>query len=300
MPNGIGLDLFTGTTWDEFQKAGAHVSGFREHNRKRASKVHPGDVFLCYLTGVKRWVGLLEATSEIFKDDKQIWDMDVFPVRFKVKPLVMLTPENGVPMEKMRGKLSFFPADCLPGGWSGWVRGSPTKYEKQDGETIAAAIREAARQEGFRQGLAAGEAAGREQLSQSLADLERLAGEMQAAQERYWQEIRPELVRLAMAVAGRIVREEIGLRPEVLEGILDEALAEGRELGRLTLRLHPADYGVLFARLQGKTQNGEPLEVRPDAGLSPGDLVVEGENGTVDARISRQLERLERSLGAVL
>jgi hypothetical protein len=137
------LDLFTGTTWDEFQKAGAKVTGFREHNRKRASKIRRGDVFLCYLTGVKRWVGLLEVTGEIFKDDAPIWAQDVFPVRFNVKPLAMLSPEHGVPMEKLRGKLSFFPKDCAPGGWSGMVRGSPTRYEKADGETIAAAIREA-------------------------------------------------------------------------------------------------------------------------------------------------------------
>ena len=42
------LDLFTGTTWDEFQKAGAAVTGFRQHNWKRAQNIKPGDIFLCY------------------------------------------------------------------------------------------------------------------------------------------------------------------------------------------------------------------------------------------------------------
>ena len=56
------LDLFTGTTWKEFQKAGADVTGFREHNWKRAQGIKPGDIFLCYMTGVKRWVGLLKVT----------------------------------------------------------------------------------------------------------------------------------------------------------------------------------------------------------------------------------------------
>lgn len=174
-------------------------------------------------------------------------------------------------------------------------------------EDLLAAAREesatilvAARADGFRQGLAQGEAEGRERLSGVISDLEHLALEVREAQERYWQEVRPELVRLAVAVAGRIVRGEIGLRPEILEGMLDEALAEARELGRLTLRVHPGDYGTLFERLQEKLRHGEPIEIRPDAGLSPGDVVVEGENGTVDARISQQLERLERSLGAVL
>jgi hypothetical protein len=43
------LDLFTGTTWEEFRKAGANVTGFRERNWKRSEKVRPGDIFLCYL-----------------------------------------------------------------------------------------------------------------------------------------------------------------------------------------------------------------------------------------------------------
>jgi len=138
------LDLFTGTTWNEFRSAGAKVSGFRQHNWKRARHIKPGDVFLCYLVGVKRWVGLLEVTGERYRDETPIWGEEVFPVRFPVKPLVMLKAEHGVPMDQLRGKLSFYETDCPPGKWSGWVRSSPTRYDKTDGDIIGDAIREAA------------------------------------------------------------------------------------------------------------------------------------------------------------
>ena len=46
------FDAFTGITWDEFRTAGAKVTGFRDHNWKRAEKIRPGDVFLCYIVGV--------------------------------------------------------------------------------------------------------------------------------------------------------------------------------------------------------------------------------------------------------
>jgi hypothetical protein len=59
------LNLFTGTTWREFQDAGARMRGFRQHNWKRAEKIKVGDVFLCYLVGVKRWVGLLEIAGDL-------------------------------------------------------------------------------------------------------------------------------------------------------------------------------------------------------------------------------------------
>jgi len=137
------LDLFTGTTWDEFQKAGANISGFREHNWKRSQGIKPGDIFLCYMTGVKRWVGLLEVTGDRFKDYSPIWGEEVFPVRFPVKPLVMLKPEHGVPMKDLQGKLSFYPLDAVGSAWTGRIRCSPTKYKMEDGELISQTIKEA-------------------------------------------------------------------------------------------------------------------------------------------------------------
>jgi hypothetical protein len=137
------LDLFTGTTWKEFQKAGGKVTGFRDRTWNRAKGVRPGDIFLCYLVGVKRWVGLLEVVCDRYRDETPIFHEEVFPVRFKVKPLAMLTPENGVPMEEFAGKLTFFPAGSTARQWSGLVRGSPTRYKPEDGEVIANAIRAA-------------------------------------------------------------------------------------------------------------------------------------------------------------
>ena len=43
------LDVFSGTTWDEFRNDGATVTGFNQRFRKQATKIRPGDIFLCYL-----------------------------------------------------------------------------------------------------------------------------------------------------------------------------------------------------------------------------------------------------------
>jgi hypothetical protein len=138
------LNLFTGTTWAEFQKAGSKVSGFREHNWGRAQKIQSGDIFLCYLVGVSRWVGLLQIESDRFLDKTRIFGEELFPVRFRVKPLVMLPPEHGVPMAQMKGRLSFYPSTMDGGAWSGHVRNSPTRYKDADGIVISEAVRAAA------------------------------------------------------------------------------------------------------------------------------------------------------------
>lgn len=73
------LDLFTGTTWRQFLEAGGTISGFRPRQRKLAGRMQPGDVMLCYLTGVMRWVGALEVIGPS-NDSRPIWTDD-FPVR---------------------------------------------------------------------------------------------------------------------------------------------------------------------------------------------------------------------------
>jgi hypothetical protein len=67
------LDLFTGATWHEFLDAGGHISGYRERRWKMVQQMKPGDYLLCYLTGVSRWIGVLEAVSSPFKNTSSIW-----------------------------------------------------------------------------------------------------------------------------------------------------------------------------------------------------------------------------------
>ncbi len=130
------LDLFTGTTWDEYRKAGAKVSGFRARMGGFANKVKPGDIFLCYLTGVMRWVGALEVTGPS-QDRSRIWKDDEFPVRFEVRPLVLLDPEHGVPMEELEGRVDFFAGPEHRGKFKGFVRQSPNLFRRpEDGALI--------------------------------------------------------------------------------------------------------------------------------------------------------------------
>ena len=91
------LDLFTGTTWDEFKAAGGNVSGFRESRWKTVQRIKPGDYLLCYLTGVSRFIAILETTSNASRDEAPIWAEESFPCRLDVRIVTELTPETAVP-----------------------------------------------------------------------------------------------------------------------------------------------------------------------------------------------------------
>lgn len=137
------LDLFTGTTWQEFLDAGSKVSGFRESRWKTVQQIKPGDYLLCYLTGVSRFIGILEVRSEPYQDTTPIWKDVVFPCRMQVEITIALTPETAVPIHGLRDELSIFQNLKSPHAWTGRLRGSPVKWKVSDGEAILRALREA-------------------------------------------------------------------------------------------------------------------------------------------------------------
>lgn len=137
------LDLFTGKTWQEFLDHGGMVSGFRMRRWKSVQRIQVGDYLLCYLTGIMRFVGILEVTSAPFMDHTPIWEQDVFPCRLKVRLDTRLTPETGVPVQSLSEHLSFFQHLKSPRAWTGVFRGSPFRFKASDGEIIAQAIVEA-------------------------------------------------------------------------------------------------------------------------------------------------------------
>jgi len=137
------LDLFTGVTWEEFLAAGGRVSGFRESRWSTIQKVKPGDYLLCYLTGISRFVGVLEAVSAPYKSNDRIWKDEDFPSRVKVEAVVVLTPETAIPVFELRDRLSFFQDMKSPNAWTGNFRGSPAKWKTSDGDVVLAALLEA-------------------------------------------------------------------------------------------------------------------------------------------------------------
>jgi len=137
------LDLFTGKTWEEFKKNGAKVSGFRPTRRRRAQDIKPGDYLLCYLTGLSRFIGVLEVKSACYEDDTPIFEDAVFPIRFNVGLLYELTPATAVPVETLKENLSLFKGLSSPHAWTGFFRGSPARFNPADGEIIVEAIKEA-------------------------------------------------------------------------------------------------------------------------------------------------------------
>lgn len=132
------LDLFSPATFEAFGSSDRTVTGFRPRQRAQAERVEIGDKFICYMTKLGRWCGLLEVTGGWFSDSTPRFyaDEDPFTVRFKVEPEVWLPKEKAIPIrdDRIWEKLSFTHGqDKATSRWTGRLRSSLARIEESDG-----------------------------------------------------------------------------------------------------------------------------------------------------------------------
>jgi len=165
----------------------------------------------------------------------------------------------------------------------------------------ASQAEEKARRRGFEVGVAEGRAEGARQV---LAELQQRQGELDAAITQFESEIVESrerwlqtVVQIATAVAAKIVENEVREDPDAIYRIARSALARAENERRLVLRASAENISKLIKRT-GELVAGRylDLEFKEDPSLGNADVVVEGDHGFVDARLSSRLEEIERVL----
>jgi hypothetical protein len=141
------LDLFSPETYEAFARSDRSVSGFRMRQRNVSRRVKPGDKFICYMTRLSRWMGLLEVIDGPFVEETPIFyaENDPFVVRFRVRPLVWLPVEKAIPIHEDRvwNQLSFTRGQSKrSSSWTGKLRGSLVQLDDADGAFLERLIRE--------------------------------------------------------------------------------------------------------------------------------------------------------------
>jgi hypothetical protein len=143
------LDLFSPETYEAFGRSSRTISGFRMRQLNAAKGIHPEDRFLCYMTKLSRWFGVLEVASECFINDEPIFvpENDPFTVRFKVNVVAWLPKEKALPIheDEVWNALSFTRGHSHnTSTWTGKVRASLVRIDDVDGEFLERLIIEQA------------------------------------------------------------------------------------------------------------------------------------------------------------
>lgn len=145
-------------------------------------------------------------------------------------------------------------------------------------------IREQARKEGAHEGH---------------TEATKLLGYARAEYERLLQAQEQDMLDLSFGIAQRIIAREIALNPDVVKGIVLNALDQVRNKRQIVLIVHPEDALMLEQdrALLGSRVEGAKLYIEEDDRVERGGCVIETESGRVDARLDVQLGALRDALG---
>jgi flagellar biosynthesis/type III secretory pathway protein FliH len=104
------------------------------------------------------------------------------------------------------------------------------------------------------------------------------------------------VVALAVALAERLLGAALDLDPVRVVHLARAIFAEARGARRATIDAHPSDAPVLREQLTTAGLDVQSIEIREDPSLARGELRLQTDLGTIDARLAPRFERLAAAL----
>jgi len=158
-----------------------------------------------------------------------------------------------------------------------------------------------ARQEGFDEGDRQGRSAARadseaevntavERQRQTIVEA---IAQFAVARERYFSEVELEVVRLALAIAARVLHREATIDPLLLSGVVRVAMEKMADRTGVVIRVAAGD-AAAWSSVFDTTEPREQPRVMEDARLKRGECALDTTMGTVELGVTVQLEEIEK------
>ena len=161
-------------------------------------------------------------------------------------------------------------------------------------ERIAALERDA-RDRGFAAGDREGRDAARAGVEATLARLAQTIDTIAALRTSFLRRSEQDLVRLAMAIAERVIHREVQLDRDLILVMARAAIARLGDAAVVTVHVNSDDLAAIAPRLEIQTATG-PIRLVADPGVPAGGCFVESNLGDVDATIEEQMREIGASL----
>ena len=145
----------------------------------------------------------------------------------------------------------------------------------------------------YQQGFAAGVQQASERIEPAAAALNRLVAELSSVRKRFRAEVEEDTVKLAIAIARRVLHRELATDPEAILGLVIAAFQKLNARETQRLRLSPAD-AALVQEHRPRFQFPQALEISADPSLAPASAIFETSRGELDASVDTQLSEIER------
>lgn len=153
--------------------------------------------------------------------------------------------------------------------------------------------------EAFSKGLEDGKVHAEEEMSGLYKTLNEAVGEMTRLHEKINREAEDDLLKLAMAVARKVIQQEISIDRRIVRNFVSEALKSTSGKDEIVIRLNPEDYKVVSGNTRiylPELAEKSNLTLKPDDAVTAGGCIVDTSMGSIDARVEAQLEEIYRRL----
>lgn len=160
------------------------------------------------------------------------------------------------------------------------------------------ALVESVQAQARRAGHAEGSAAADREMSDMMATMRNLVEMARVERHKLMESAEPELVRLAVGIAERVLHQQIALDRGIVVEMAKVAIGRLVERESVTVRVNPADLARMREHRDELLSNDEikNLRIVEDQRVDRGGVVVETDGGTIDARISTQFNEAKRVL----
>ncbi len=149
----------------------------------------------------------------------------------------------------------------------------------------------------YSRGVADGEATAQQRAgtlaAPVLSNFGAIVRDLAGARAQARQEAEESMVKLALAVAKRVLHREMATDPTAILGLIRSAFdrLNAREIHKL--RLSPGDAQIVLDN-RADLAIPQAIEICSDAGLAPGSALFETSRGELDLSVQTQLEEIER------
>ncbi|HDD43360.1 MAG TPA: hypothetical protein ENG63_00660 [Candidatus Desulfofervidus auxilii] len=174
---------------------------------------------------------------------------------------------------------------------------------KEEAEQIKKQAYETGFKQGLKEGIKQGEREAKIEIlkkaEEKLENLEKIIEEIAQFRQKLFQKMEKEILGLALAIAKKIVKQEVNINKEVILNNIREAINKLTEVDRVFVKVNPEDYEFIqqyrpdFLETLNQKQK---IKLIKDETIKRGGCLIETDFGQIDARIEIQLENLTKDL----
>jgi flagellar assembly protein FliH len=156
-----------------------------------------------------------------------------------------------------------------------------------------------ARKQAYDQGFAGGVALQKEQGLTTLKALSVVLQEVGVLKKKLLSEAEGEMLKLVLAVAEKVIYDEVSTNRQIILGVLREAVKGVLDREGMRIRLNPQDYLFMLdmkADFLQELSGVKNITFEEDGGIQRGGATLETTAGEVDARLEQRFKEVKGAL----